>query len=93
VLAPVSTPAPATAPSHAAAVGARRAHKGGDLERADALRAQLAARFPGASVSPATRDGTTYYRVRIDGFATTADRDLAAAALRASGYAPVRVRD
>jgi outer membrane biosynthesis protein TonB len=86
------TPA-ATASAAPAVVGALQVGAFVRSASADALRSRLAPRFPGVVVSPATRDGTTYYRVRIAGFANGEARDAAARALRASGYTPVRVRD
>jgi hypothetical protein len=87
---------PAASPTAIAAPAAAGALQVGAFVRsagADALRARLAPRFPGVVVSPATRDGTTYYRVKIGGFANAAERDAAERTLRASGYTPVRVRD
>jgi cell division protein FtsN len=60
---------------------------------ADALRARLAPRFPGVTVSPARRDGTTYHRVRVGGFASAQELEAGARALRAAGFTPVRVRE
>jgi hypothetical protein len=96
--APTIAPAPSVATTSGTAVprGAAGALQVGAFVRAasaDALRARLASRFPAVAVSPATRDGTTYYRVRVTGFANAHERDAAERALRASGFSPVRVRD
>jgi hypothetical protein len=61
---------------------------------AEAVRQKLASQFPSVYVSPAKRgDGTTFHRVRIGGFRSTHDLDLAAAVLRTEGYAPMRVSE
>jgi cell division septation protein DedD len=60
---------------------------------AEALRVKLGDRFGAVSITTVERDGTTYHRVRVGGFASEADLGAAAAALRAAGYAPMRVRD
>jgi hypothetical protein len=95
--APAIVPAPAVAAPAAAppraGVGALQVAAFVRAASADALRARLAPQFPSVVVSAATRDGTTYYRVRIAGFASAHDLDAAARALRASGYTSVRVRD
>jgi hypothetical protein len=61
---------------------------------AEAVRQKLSSRFPTVYVSPAKRgDGTTFHRVRIGGFRSTHDLDLAAAVLRTEGYTPMRVNE
>lgn len=60
---------------------------------ADALRAELAAKYPEVFVTRSDRGAVTYHRVRIAGFTTTAQLDAAMAALRAAGYPVIRVRD
>jgi len=61
---------------------------------AETVRQKLAEQFPSVYVSPAKRsDGTTFHRVRIGGFRSTHDLDLAAAVLRTAGYSPLRVRE
>jgi cell division septation protein DedD len=62
-------------------------------ESAAALRTKLAARFPDVTVSPITRGGVTYHRVRVGGFTSTRARDAALQQLRAAGYAPAPLRD
>jgi cell division septation protein DedD len=62
-------------------------------EGAEALRKKLAQQFPAVWVSPAKQDGTTFHRVRVGGFRSTHDLDLAAAVLRTNGYKPLRVRE
>ena len=85
-----SAPTPVPAPRGAALqVGAFVRADG-----AEAIRQKLASQFPSVYVSPAKRgDGTTFHRVRIGGFRSTHDLDLAAAVLRTEGYAPMRVRE
>ncbi len=85
-----SAPKPVPAPRGAALqVGAFVRADG-----AEAVRQKLASQFPSVYVSPAKRgDGTTFHRVRIGGFRSTHDLDLAAAVLRTAGYAPMRVRE
>jgi hypothetical protein len=85
-----SAPTPIPAPRGAALqVGAFVRADG-----AEAVRQKLASQFPTVYVSPAKRgDGTTFHRVRIGGFRSTHDLDLAAAVLRTEGYAPMRVRE
>jgi sporulation related protein len=85
-----SAPTPVLAPRGAALqVGAFVRADG-----AEAIRQKLASQFPSVYVSPAKRaDGTTFHRVRIGGFRSTHDLDLAAAVLRTEGYAPMRVRE
>jgi cell division protein FtsN len=96
------SPAPATPPYARVYPSATASHaRTGALQvgafvnpaTADALRARLAPRFPGVAVSPATRDGTTYHRVRVGGFASAQELDDVARALRAAGFTPVRVRE
>ena len=62
-------------------------------EHAEAVRARLASQFPDVHVSPFVHDGTTLYGVRVGRFASEADLALAAAAMRAAGFTPLRVRD
>ena len=85
-----SAPKPVPAPPGAALqVGAFVRADG-----AEALRQKLASQFPSVYVSSAKRgDGTTFHRVRIGGFRSTHDLDLAAAVLRTEGYTPMRVRE
>jgi cell division protein FtsN len=61
-------------------------------ENAESLREQVARLYPDARVSNVTVKGVEYHRVRIG---ATSERDLAAraAALRAAGFAAVRVRN
>lgn len=90
-------PAPAPAPPPAAATrGIGVALQVGAFRRAEgaaAVRDKLAGEFPGVSVSPLTRGGSTLYRVRIGGFATEEELAATARALGAAGYPPIRVRD
>jgi hypothetical protein len=98
----VDAPEPRPAAREASAPKAVPAPQGAALQvgafvRADgaeSLRQKLASQFPSVYVSPAKRgDGTTFHRVRIGGFRSTHDLDLAAAVLRTEGYVPMRVRE
>jgi cell division septation protein DedD len=97
VVAPQAPEAPETpAPVATAPVPSGPALQLGAFVRADAaeaLRRTLAARWPNVYVSASARDGVTYHRVRIGGFASPHDRDATAAALRAAGYSAVPVRE
>src|SRR5581483_9307701 len=84
---PAPQPAAAPLPSIALQVGAfRRPANAAALER------RLATRFPHVEVVPFLRDGVTYHRVRVGGFATDTERAAAARGLRADGYAALPVR-
>jgi len=84
---PAPQPAAAPLPSIALQVGAFRRP-----ENAAALERRLATRFPHVEVVPFLRDGVTYHRVRVGGFATDTERAAAARGLRADGYAALPVR-
>jgi hypothetical protein len=56
---------------------------------AQTMRAQLAERFAHVTIATVERDGTTYHRVRVEGFETRAEREVAAATLREAGYTPI----
>lgn len=94
-LVPAPDPAMESPPEPAARTNDRALQVGAFVrpENAEALRRRLAERFDDVYVSAVERAGTTYHRVRVGGFASDDDRALAAAALRASGYAPIVPRD
>jgi cell division septation protein DedD len=92
---PAAAPAPPT-PEAAPALPRGAALQVGAFVRpegAEALRKKLALQFPSVWISPAKQDGTTWHRVRVGGFRSTHDLDLAAAVLRTTGYKPLRVRE
>ena len=62
-------------------------------EGAEVLRRKLAPQFPEVYVSPAARGGSKFHRVRVGGFRSGHDLDVAAAMLRTAGYTPIRVRE
>jgi hypothetical protein len=86
-----ATAPPAAAPSRAGRGTALQVAAFVHPEGAEALRARLAMQFRHVVVSPAKRGGTTYHRVRIDGFANAAALEAAERWLRAEGHAPARV--
>jgi hypothetical protein len=93
--APRKVPAPAPpAEGTAAAASGQTLQLGAfrSAENAETLRQQVARLYPDARVSNVTVKGVAYHRVRLG---ATNERDLAAraAALRAAGFATVRVRD
>ena len=63
------------------------------VDNAAALRARLAERFANVVIVPTHREGVTYYRARLGGFASDAELEAAAKALRAAGFAPLLARD
>jgi cell division septation protein DedD len=60
-----------------------------NAENAEALRRRLAQDFARVYVTTVERDGGTYHRVLVGGFASERERSAAAAALRSAGYAPL----
>jgi hypothetical protein len=93
--APRKVPAPAPPPERTATAPSGQALQLGafrSAENAETLRQQVARLYPDARVSNVTVKGVAYHRVRLG---ATNERDLAAraAALRAAGFATVRVRD
>ena len=98
---PTPEPAPAAAPAPPTPKATPALPRGAALqvgafvrpEGAEALRKKLAEQFPSVWISPAKQDGTTWHRVRVGGFRSTHDLDLAAAVLRTTGYKPLRVRE